>query len=267
MTHAMKKYPRTPHLIGSRRHGDDMELPLVGADRLDHHGLVIEEKVDGANAAIWFDTDGTLRLQSRGHILRGGPREWHFDLFKAWAAAHEPWLRERLAARYVVYGEWLHATHTVFYDGLPSFFLEFDVYDRQDDRFLATARRRALLSGGPLVSVAVVHAGPARDQMSTLLDEDGPSAYQTPCWQQNLDAALADLDPRSAQVLREQLDRRPAREGLYFKIEDRDSVIDRFKWVRPSFTQVVQDAGTHWMTRPRLANRLRDDHRDPAAGP
>jgi len=257
MNLSMLKYPRTPHLTGSHRQGDDIALPVVAIERLDHEGLVVEEKVDGANCGIWFDSDGARRLQSRGHVLRGGPREWHFDRFKAWAAMHERWLDERLGRRYVLYGEWLHATHTVFYDGLPSFFLEFDVFDREHDRFLATTRRRTLLAEGPIVPVAVVHTGSARASAEALLDENRRSAYQTDRWQANLDAALAELDPRAAQILRAQLDSRPAREGLYFKIEDDEAVIERFKWVRPSFTQVVQDADTHWMVRPRLYNRLR----------
>ena len=256
MTLPMLKYPRTPHLTGSHRQGDDVALPLVAIERLDHEGLVIEEKVDGANAGIWFDSEGALRLQSRGHVLRGGPREWHFDRFKAWAARHEPWLRERLGRRFVLFGEWLHATHTVFYDGLPSFFLEFDVFDHERGRFLTTASRRELLAGGPVVPVAVVQAGSARASAGTFLDESARSAYQTERWRENLAAALAEVDPRAAQILRAQLDARPAREGLYFKIEDDEAVIERFKWVRPSFTQVVQDADTHWMTRPRLYNRL-----------
>jgi hypothetical protein len=256
MTLPMLKYPRTPHLTGSHRQGDDSALPVIAIERLDHEGLVVEEKVDGANCGIWFDRDGALRLQSRGHVLRGGPREWHFDRFKAWAALHEPWFHERLGRRFVLFGEWLHATHTLFYDGLPSFFLEFDMFDRKRDRFLATALRQELLDGGPVVPVAVVHTGAARASAEALLDENARSAYHTARWRENLDGALAELDRRSAQILCAQLDARPAREGLYFKIEDGDAVIERFKWVRPSFTQVVQEADTHWMVRPRLYNRL-----------
>jgi len=263
MTLPMLKYPRTPHLTGSNRQGDDIALAMVAIERLDHEGLVVEEKVDGANAGIWFDSDGALRLQSRGHVLRGGPREWYFDLFKAWAAMHEPWLHERLGRRFVLFGEWLHATHTVYYDGLPSFFLQFDVFDRERDRFLTTSLRQQLLADGPVVPVAVVHTGSARANAEALLDENGRSVYQTERWQENLDAALADLDPRAAQILRAQLASSPAREGLYFKIEDDDSVIERFKWVRPSFTQVVQDADTHWMVRPRLYNRLSGERSRP----
>jgi hypothetical protein len=73
------KYPRTPHIQGSRCQARDENLAnepfTVIADRY----LVIEEKVDGANAAMSFDQQGQLLLQSRGHFLTGGSRERHFN--------------------------------------------------------------------------------------------------------------------------------------------------------------------------------------------
>ena len=61
--------------------------------------------------------------------------------------------------RYTLYGEWLYARHTIRYDCLPHYFLEFDLFDRETDEFLSTDRRRVLLSSAPLVSVPVVGQG------------------------------------------------------------------------------------------------------------
>jgi hypothetical protein len=36
------------------------------------------------------------------------------DLFKQWAHTHRAQFRERLGQRYVMYGEWLYAKHTVY---------------------------------------------------------------------------------------------------------------------------------------------------------
>lgn len=80
---------------------------------LDGAYLVVEEKLDGANAGLVFGADRELRLQSRGHYLTGGYRERPFDLFKSWAATHAAALWDLLGARFVVYGEWLFAKHTV----------------------------------------------------------------------------------------------------------------------------------------------------------
>src|SRR4051812_10400132 len=134
---AITKYPRTQHLEGSRLQPGDEDLDQVPfADVAGRH-VVVEEKVDGANAGVRFDSGGDLLLQSRGHFLTGGPREKHFNLFKQWAHAHAPALLDALLDRYVLFGEWLYAKHTVFYDRLPHYFLEFDVLDTQTGEFLS----------------------------------------------------------------------------------------------------------------------------------
>ena len=119
--------------------------------------------MDGANSAFSFTGDAELRLQSRGHFLQGGPREAEFDLLKRWARFHEGRFFDVIGDRYVVYGEWLYAKHTVFYDALPHYFMEFDVLDQATDRFLGTRERRELLQGLPIVPVLVLFDGVLSD--------------------------------------------------------------------------------------------------------
>jgi len=76
------KYPRTPHLSGSRLQPGDEDLKVIARDTLAGFTFVIEERVDGSNTGISFDDTDSLVLQSRGHVLTGGPRERQFDLFK-----------------------------------------------------------------------------------------------------------------------------------------------------------------------------------------
>jgi hypothetical protein len=136
---------------------------------------------DGANAGVSFDSDGGLRLQSRGHVLSGGPRERQFAPMKAWAAALRPVLSERLGTRYVLYGEWLYAKHTVFYDALPHYFCEFDVLDQESGGFLSTAARARLLAGTPVVSVPVLYEGTLPD-LGALTALLGPSRCRGTGW-------------------------------------------------------------------------------------
>jgi hypothetical protein len=215
---------------------------------------VIEEKMDGANAAVRFGADGSLLLQSRGHYLQGGAREKHFDLFKRWASTHAGALRERLEDRYVLYGEWLYAKHTIFYDALPHYFLEFDVLDTTDGTFLSTERRRALLDGAPVVPVLVLHEGTIRTH-AALTRLVGRSRFKSDAWKTRLRAAADGRDVDIDRVVRE-TDPADDMEGLYIKVEEEGRVTARFKFVRHEFLTSVVDSGTHWLKRPIVPNEL-----------
>lgn len=248
------KYPRTPHLAGSRLQPGDEDLSQTPLDALRGRFIVVEEKVDGANAGISIDPDdGALKLQSRGHVLTGGARERHFNLFKQWANAHAAALARLVDGDRVLYGEWLYAKHTVFYDCLPHYFLEFDVRD-PDGTFWSTARRHALLAGTPIRSVPVVWQGVIDDprRLPALV---APSRYKSAGWRDALAAAAtaAGVDPDRA---RRETDPEDHGEGLYIKVEEDGCVVERYKWVRASFLTSVVDSGSHWLSRPIVPNQL-----------
>lgn len=256
---ALHKYPRTPHLAGSRLQPGDHDLAQVPLDELVGSYVVIEEKLDGANAGVAADADGRLRLQSRGHVLTGGPRERHFDLFKRWGATHAAALARVCTDGATLYGEWLYAKHTIFYDQLPHYFLEFDLRDR-DGMFWSTARRQAHLAAcgasAIVASVPVIWAGVV-DDPRTLPALVTRSLYKSPRWRDHLAeaAALADVPPEQAA---RETDPDDASEGLYLKVEADGVVTARYKWVRASFLTSVLDSGSHWLARPIVPNRLAD---------
>ena len=43
-----------------------------------------------------------------------------------------------LGNRYIVYGEWLYDKNSIYYDALPHYLLEFDVFDKERKVFLDT---------------------------------------------------------------------------------------------------------------------------------
>jgi len=53
----------------------------------------------------------------------------------------------------------VYAKHTIFYDQLPHYFLEFDPLDLERDVFLDTPSRHELLAGSPVASVPVLARG------------------------------------------------------------------------------------------------------------
>ncbi|MCW7539957.1 RNA ligase family protein [Aquabacterium sp. A7-Y] len=251
------KYPRTPHLEGSRLQPGDDSSDQVPLALLAGRHVVIEEKLDGANAAVSFSEAGEMLLQSRGHYLAGGGGERQFGLFKRWAAAHETALLERLEDRYVLYGEWLYAKHSVWYDSLPHYFCEFDIYDRRQQRFLSTPCRRKLLAGSPVLSVPVLYEGPAPSSLKALRAFVRPSLAKSLEWRDRFAANVLRHGQRLA-LSWQQTDRSDASEGLYLKLEDHSGVTGRYKWVRQDFVQTLLDSGSHHSQRPLLPNLLAD---------
>lgn len=246
----MYKYPRTPHIRGSRPQPGDEDLEMVPFEAIAGHHLVIEEKVDGANAGIWFDAAGDLKLQSRGHVLTGGPRERQFDLFKAWGARHHASLFRALGDRYVLYGEWLYAKHAVFYDALPHYLMAFDVLDLANARFLDTESQQRLLHDTPVVSVPVLYEGSLR-RARNLESLIAPSRFKTAEWRERLKETCISLDLDPDEALRE-TDASDLMEGVYIKVEEGGEVVGRFKFVRASYVSAVPNRA-----RPLIPNQRR----------
>ena len=251
---SIKKYPRTPHLQGSRLQPGDEDLSQVSFSEIKDRNIVIEEKIDGANSAISFSKDGELLLQSRGHYLTGGFRERHYNLLKQWATVHQEKFFDVLGERYIMYGEWMYAKHAIFYDALPSYFMEFDIYDREKQIYLDTPSRRKLTSQMPVCSVPVLATGRFKNQ-SDVIKYIGKSNYITDNHIETLRkiAIQNKLDPDRQCA---ETDSSTTMEGLYIKLEEDGEVKGRYKYVRASFLQCILQSETHWLNRPILPNQL-----------
>ena len=250
----IRKYPRTPHLEGSRLQPGDEDLNQIPFSDIQGRHLAVEEKIDGANSGISFGENGELMLQSRGHYLTGGYRERHYNLMKQWAMVHRDAFYAALGHRYIMYGEWMYAKHTIFYDALPHYFMEFDIYDREKDLYLDTPSRRAFTSRLPVSSVPVL-AERSFEQKEELLKLLGPSNYITGNQRQNLydSAVRLGLDPKRSC---EETELSGLMEGLYLKVEENGRIVQRLKYVRPAFLQRILFSETHWIDRPIIPNQL-----------
>lgn len=232
------KYPRTPHLFGSTGTADDKHLGeeqsrLFVADQ----SLIVEEKLDGTNVGIHFKSNGQLVLQCRGHLITSGMHA-QYDLFKQWTAVKRDVLEERLQDRYILFGEWLYARHSIHYRCLPHYFFEFDIYDKVAEEFLSLKRRLGLLEGTGIYTVPVIHTGAVRK-------EDLPSLIG----RSRFDSEFANPITNGTDDLME---------GLYLRTELEDAVSGRAKFVRPEFIERVKQS-EHWQHQAMVPNLLRDD--------
>lgn len=256
MDYNLIKYPRTQHLRGSRLQPGDEDLSQIPFESILGKYIVIEEKIDGANTAISFDGEGNLLLQSRGHYLDGGYRERHYNLLKQWANTYRDLFYSVLGCRYIMYGEWMYAKHTVFYDALPDYFMEFDIYDREREVFLSTAERKKLTDSiGIISSVPVLAQGVFKSEKD-ILKYLGDSNFIT---QNHMEVLKSLCEKYELDVERNVSETDPSitMEGLYIKVEEDGVVKERMKYVRNSFYQCMNESKSHWITRPIIPNQLR----------
>ena len=252
---AIKKYPRTPHLKGSRLQSGDEDLSQVEFSEILGKNIVIEEKIDGANVGISFNENGELLLQSRGHYLRGGAREIHYDLFKKWANSAINTLFDVLGTRYIMYGEWMFAKHKIYYDNLPSYFLEFDIYDKENCVFLDTKTRKQMLLGSGIQSVPVLASGVFNSEKQ-ILAYLGKSLYITENAQENLLNEIKRLNLNEEEIL-SQTQKGDLAEGLYIKVEEDKEVKNRLKFVRYDYLQTQSVKDGEWLAKTIIPNKLK----------
>ena len=218
------KFPSTPHLTtlsGVDVRGDKV---LTGQQRKDFlaHEILVEEKVDGANLGISFDSDANIRVQNRGAYL-DLPGRGQWKKLADWLALRTDALFECLVDRYILFGEWCFAMHSICYDSLPDWFLAFDIYDRASERFLASGRRDDFLG---IMSVSTV-------------PRLGSGHY-----------CLSELE----QLLSQSQLTDGSAEGLYLRVEHGGWLQERAKLVRPEFVQTITQ---HWSRAEIKPNRLR----------
>lgn len=217
------KFPSTPHLalLGAVEVRGDKVMSESERNDFLRHELVIEEKVDGANLGISFDAEGNIRAQNRGAYLHL-PSTGQWKKLAEWLAPRTDVLFEQLTDRYILFGEWCYAQHSVVYDRLPDWFLGFDIYDKSTARFFSCTRRDKVFRAIGISQVPKVERG-----HFTLVE-------------------LRELLSQS------QLSDKPA-EGLYLRFDQGDWLFQRAKLVRPAFIQSVEQ---HWSRSGIKANRL-----------
>lgn len=145
------KFPRTRHLfnLGAATRDDLILTPTDSASFLDTSDgsiISVEEKVDGANMGISIDPLlMTFRVQNRSHYVNSKSQE-QFRKLDKWLQDHSQdlyvILNESQPGRYILYGEWMYAKHSIPYSRLPDYFIAFDLFDTETERFIA----RSLLS-------------------------------------------------------------------------------------------------------------------------
>ena len=177
------KFPRTPHLLDlGAATSDDIHADMSSL-RIEGH-VVITEKIDGANMGFSLSPDRSqIVVQNRSHYVNSSTHE-QFKKLGLWVERHREELYQLLdrdpffAERYILFGEWVFATHSIPYAHLPDYFIAYDLYDRATQTWEHTQGLRRLLSSTTISVVPVIHEGiPPTDDVLRAMVQSKSSFY------------------------------------------------------------------------------------------
>jgi atypical dual specificity phosphatase len=169
-----------------------------------------------------------ILMQNRSHYVNPSSHE-QFKKLGNWLEAHRGDLYHVLDCdplfpeRYILYGEWLAATHSIPYTRLPDLFLAFDLYDRAQGLFISRVEMEHRLAKTTIQLVPLIQTGVFASHEDLQQMVQRPSVFY--------DGVI---------------------EGVYVKIEDETRVISRGKVVRGDFIS----GNEHWARGPIKLNSL-----------
>ena len=211
------KYDKTYHVfsVTSKHNLDKTQLK-----RLLSGSVVIEEKMDGSNVGIIRHAKG-FSLQKRNSLV-GTSVHAQFDYFHNWANGAA---RERIMSvpsGTLIYGELLYATHHIYYDRLPEYFLVFDV--RHGKKWMKYDERKEFCERHGFHMVPLVDRGNfTKDDLRDIVPEH--SAHGDVC---------------EGVVIK-----RYAKHGYF-----------RGKIVKPGFIQAINEDDEHWSRKEVQKNKI-----------
>ncbi|KIK56345.1 hypothetical protein GYMLUDRAFT_47114 [Collybiopsis luxurians FD-317 M1] len=226
------KFPRTGHLLDlGAATSDDIILPPSSALSMSFSGhVIVTEKVDGANMGFSLSSDRSrIVVQNRSHYVNSSSHE-QFKKLDLWVEHHREELFQLLnrdeyfAERYILFGEWLYATHSIPYTRLPNRFMAYDLYDRSTDTFVDRQTLQVLLDRTTIPLVPIMYEGhtiPSEEKLKNMVQQ--PSKF---------------YDGRV--------------EGVYVKWESGGKVLRRGKVVRSDFIA----GNEHWSRKNLQVNGL-----------
>ena len=220
------KFPSTKHIIlpddeNSRK---DKVLTSKEIDILLDNQIILEEKIDGANLGISFDDKGDLLLQNRGNWITE-PYGGQWCKLRRWIDPKLDVIFEVLLNKYILFGEWCYAKHSIYYDKLPDWFIGFDIYDKEAEKFLSVEKRDNFLDK---MKICIIH-------------KYGVGKYTL--------EDLINLKPESNY-------RDGICEGIYIRWDENGWLKQRAKLVQKNFRQDIKQ---HWIKTSLITNKLKDN--------
>jgi len=234
------KFPRTSHLFGSSKvDRDDLILNEdISLKLLSSKDILLQEKIDGSNLGISFDKNGNPLFQHRGSYI-DPIEDIEFHKLVEWYKFHEEELFDILEDKKILFGDWSYYTHSVPYERLPSFFLAFDIFEKDNERFLSQKSLKNILERTNIEILPIIKTG-----LPLKVGDNQQTSFGYDTFLEVL-KNLMGISHYGPDLM----------EGFYVRIDGDNYNKQRAKYVRKGFSEGITK---HW--KKRL-------HRDPKNAP
>jgi hypothetical protein len=229
MAEQKRKYPRSFQLPFSQSNSSDDVWwkdcsPFVGKE------VVVTSKLDGENSSIYRDGYHARSLDAAPHPSR------------TWLKNFIAQFQHEIPSGIRLCGENMYAFHSIFYEGLPSYFFLFGVYN--DEYCLSWDEVEEYAALLDLQTVPVLYRGIWDEELVKALPNDVFPTYrataQHPVWPQDFTPS-----PPEGYVVR-----------LATKFRYEDFSKSLAKYVAPAFKESMRNV--HWATAKVVPNRLKE---------
>lgn len=163
-------YGHIPHLPGSRlgpgdHHCAPGQARIATVKTRDRHDrVIVQEKLDGSNCAVYRDGDIIIPLTRAGYRAHSSPYDQH-HWFARWVAAHQDRFLAVIRPGEWLVGEWLAQAHGTRYLLPHEPFVVFDLIlgrdPRRGFRRLSVAALQDRLAAGAFIMPHLLHEGGA----------------------------------------------------------------------------------------------------------
>jgi len=184
----------------------------------------IEEKVDGGVVGLAWQDDHHLAI-GKHSMIPNTEQGKKFHGLNNWLYEHYEQLA-KIPPNWIVYGEWMKASHNVFYDKLPDYFIAFDVWNGTE--YLKKEYKTSCLYSLGFSEVPLLHRGSNLNLSDVLKIAEGLNS-------------ISNISRCSSTE---------TMEGVVIK---NDNGL-RGKYVRREFMDSIEE---HWLKSPLVENKLR----------
>jgi len=100
-------------------------------------------------------------IKNRSHIIKTNEHQQYSKL-EQWIGDHYEDLYkilEKHQCRYILYGEWLQATHTINYTKLSDYFIAYDIFDKLENKFYSRKKFRSIMEKTNIKVIPMMYHG------------------------------------------------------------------------------------------------------------